>query len=104
MSFGLFSLERDQNMLTAGLRGKLGRSVLSRWSKAQLPSFLIEFVDPKMYFVLSSPFSRRKVDGLWFLRGVDSAGSFADLVTFRLEAPSAVSAIDHREFLGVLFA
>ncbi|MEZ6033568.1 MAG: hypothetical protein R3C17_10780 [Planctomycetaceae bacterium] len=48
MSFGLFSLERDQNMLTAGLRGKLSWSILSRWSKAQLPSFLTEFVDPWM--------------------------------------------------------
>jgi hypothetical protein len=83
MSFGPFSFERDQNMLTAGCARKRGRPVLSRWSKAQLASFLTEFVDPRMGFALSSPFSRRKVDGLWFLSGVDGAGPLADLLAVR---------------------
>ena len=90
-------------MLAAVWGRKLGRPLLSQWRKAQLSSFLTDFVDPKIFITFSSPFGRREVDGFGFLRGIEDTGSFADLLLFRTESPGAVGAVDHNEFPCVLF-
>src|SRR6516225_2198987 len=101
--FTLLSLKRHKNMFAAGHGSKLGGPILSRCSKAQLSSFLTEFVYAKVKFAFPFPFGRREVDGLRLLRGVDGAGPLADLAAFGNEAPCAVSAVDHCELLYVRF-
>src|SRR6516165_7691760 len=89
-------------MPAAGHGRKLSGAFLSCWSKAHLSSFRTKFVNPQEFLPFSFALSRREVDGLGLLRGVEGAGPLADYFAFGKEAPCTVRAVDHGEFLGVL--
>src|SRR6516165_1086839 len=74
----LFTLEHDQDVVAAGGRGKLGRSILARRRVTKLAVFVSQLIDAQDNLPLVVPLGRHEIDGFGPLGGINFTVSLSD--------------------------